>query len=161
MPPPKYKTFEIPQGGIVILGNKGKRGQIHDVGCRDDRHGGTLAVMADPSKGNKLNMKIVRNAVVTKTKIMHHAAAMTKGKAPIAMTRTIKIQLHVEQREAVAVAKISRKMSRARKGEIPPHPHQAAPMAVAAVVEVWLGPIALKKIHHSKGSMTCAPISMK
>jgi hypothetical protein len=35
MPPPKYKTFEIPQGGIVIHGNKGKRGQSHDTGRRD------------------------------------------------------------------------------------------------------------------------------
>jgi hypothetical protein len=26
MPPPKYKTFEIPQGGLVIHGNEGKRG---------------------------------------------------------------------------------------------------------------------------------------
>jgi hypothetical protein len=26
MPPPKYKTFEIPKGGIVIRDNDGKRG---------------------------------------------------------------------------------------------------------------------------------------
>jgi hypothetical protein len=26
MPPPKYKTFKIPQGGIVIRDNDGKRG---------------------------------------------------------------------------------------------------------------------------------------
>jgi hypothetical protein len=45
-------------------------------------------------------MTMVRNAVETKTNIVHHAAVMTKGKAPPAMTRTKKIQLHVEQREA-------------------------------------------------------------
>jgi hypothetical protein len=117
--------------------------------------------MADPSKGNKLDMKTVHNVAVTKTKIMHHAATMTKGKAPIAMMRTIKIQLHVEQREVIAVAKISCRTSRAKKGEIPPHPHQAYPMAVAVVVEVRPGPIALKKIRHSKRSMMHAPISMK
>jgi cell division septum initiation protein DivIVA len=35
MPPPKYKTFEIPQGGIVIRDNDGKRGRSHDAGRRD------------------------------------------------------------------------------------------------------------------------------
>jgi hypothetical protein len=35
MPPPKYKTFEIPRGGIVIRGNKGKRGRSRDAGRRD------------------------------------------------------------------------------------------------------------------------------
>jgi hypothetical protein len=36
MPPPKYKTFEIPQGGIVIRDNDGKRGRSHDAGHRDE-----------------------------------------------------------------------------------------------------------------------------
>jgi hypothetical protein len=36
MPPPKYKTFEIPQGGIVILDNNGKQGWSHDAGRRDE-----------------------------------------------------------------------------------------------------------------------------
>jgi hypothetical protein len=36
MPPPKYKTFEIPQGGIVIRDNDGKRGRSHDAGRRDE-----------------------------------------------------------------------------------------------------------------------------
>jgi hypothetical protein len=57
---------------------------------------------------------------------------MTKGKAPAAMTRTRKIQLHVEQREAIAVAETHRRTSRAR-GATPHHPHQAAPMAAVAV----------------------------
>jgi hypothetical protein len=74
------------------------------------------------------------------------------------MTRTKRIQLHVEQREAVAVAEISRRMLRARKDGTSPHPHQAVPMAVAAVVAVRLGPAALEKIHRSKRSTTHAPI---
>jgi hypothetical protein len=36
MPPPKYKTFEIPQGGIVIRDNNGKRGRSRDAGRRDE-----------------------------------------------------------------------------------------------------------------------------
>jgi hypothetical protein len=36
MPPPKYKTFEIPQGGIVIRDNKGRRGRSRDPGRRDE-----------------------------------------------------------------------------------------------------------------------------
>jgi hypothetical protein len=87
MPPPKYKIFEIPHGGIVIRGNKGKRGQSHD----DGRHDGKLAMMADPSKGNKLDMMTVRSAAATKIKIVLHTAVRTKGKAPTAMTRSIKI----------------------------------------------------------------------
>jgi hypothetical protein len=36
-------------------------------------------------------MMMARNAAATKTKIVHHAAAMTKGKAPATMMRTRKI----------------------------------------------------------------------
>jgi hypothetical protein len=36
MPQPKYKTFEIPQGGIVIRDNNSKRGRIRDAGRRDE-----------------------------------------------------------------------------------------------------------------------------
>jgi hypothetical protein len=36
MPQPKYKTFEIPQGGIVIRDNDGKRGRSRDAGRRDE-----------------------------------------------------------------------------------------------------------------------------
>jgi hypothetical protein len=36
MPPPKYKTFEVPRGGIVICDNDGKRGRSHDARRRDD-----------------------------------------------------------------------------------------------------------------------------
>jgi hypothetical protein len=36
MPPPKYKMFELPKGGIVIRDNDGKRGRSRDAGRRDD-----------------------------------------------------------------------------------------------------------------------------
>jgi cell division septum initiation protein DivIVA len=36
MPPPKYKTFEIPWGGIVIRDNNGKRGRSRDADRRDE-----------------------------------------------------------------------------------------------------------------------------
>jgi hypothetical protein len=52
-----------------------------------------LAVMANPGKGNKLDMTTARNAAATKIKIVLHATAMTKGKAPAAMMRTRKTQL--------------------------------------------------------------------
>jgi hypothetical protein len=55
------------------------------------RHDGKLAVMVDPGKGNKLDMMMACNTVAKKTKIVHHAAAMTKGKAPATMMRTRKI----------------------------------------------------------------------
>jgi hypothetical protein len=42
--------------------------------------------MADPGKGNNLAMMMARTAAVTRISIALHAAAMTKGKAPAAMT---------------------------------------------------------------------------
>jgi hypothetical protein len=87
------------------------------------RHDGKLAMMEDPGKGNKLDMTMRCNTIATKTKIVHHAAAMTKGKAPTAMTRTKKIQLHIEQEEAITVTEIHRRTLRARRGVTPPHPH--------------------------------------
>jgi cell division septum initiation protein DivIVA len=36
MPPPKYKTFEIPQGGMDICDNDGKRGRSRDASHRDE-----------------------------------------------------------------------------------------------------------------------------
>jgi hypothetical protein len=47
------------------------------------RHDRKLAAMVDPSKGNKLDMTTARNAAATKTKIVHHASAMTKGRLPL------------------------------------------------------------------------------
>jgi hypothetical protein len=60
------------------------------------RHNGKLVVMANPSRGNKLDTTTAHSASATKIKTVLHAAAMTKGKAPAAMMRTKKIQLHVE-----------------------------------------------------------------
>jgi hypothetical protein len=45
---------------------------------------------------------------------------MTKGKAPTAMTM---IHLHEEQREAVVVAEINRRMVRVKDDVILRHPH--------------------------------------
>jgi hypothetical protein len=36
MPPPKYKTFKVPKGGIVIRDNDGKRGRSRDAGRKED-----------------------------------------------------------------------------------------------------------------------------
>jgi hypothetical protein len=83
--------------------------------------------MADPGRRNNIAMTMAHTAAATKISIALHAAAMTKGKAPAAMTT---IQLHEEQREAIAVAEIHRRTSRA-KGVTLHHPHQAAPMAAA------------------------------
>jgi hypothetical protein len=86
--------------------------------------------MADPGRRNNIAMTMARTAAATKISIALHTAAMTKGKAPAAMTT---IQLHEEQREAIAVAEIHRRTSRA-KGVTLHHPHQAAPMAAAVAV---------------------------
>jgi hypothetical protein len=66
------------------------------LAAETSHHDGKLAVMADPGKGNKLDMTMACNTMATMTKIMRHAVAMTKGKAPTAMTRTKKIRLHIE-----------------------------------------------------------------
>jgi hypothetical protein len=76
---------------------KARGDEAMTLDAETSRHYGKLAVMADPGKGNKLDMTMVHNAAVTKTKTVHHAAAMTKGKALAAMRRTRKIQLHVSR----------------------------------------------------------------
>jgi hypothetical protein len=53
------------------------------------RHSGKLLEMADPSKGNKLDMTTARTTAVIRISIALPAAAMTKGKAPAAMTGTV------------------------------------------------------------------------
>jgi hypothetical protein len=65
-----------------------------------------------------------------------------------------KIQLHVEQREAVPVAETHRRTSRAR-GVTPHHPHQAAPMAAAVAAQ--LGRAAPKKTRRITSPTTRAP----
>jgi hypothetical protein len=101
-------------------------------------------------------MTMACNVATTKTKIVRHAAAMTKDRAPAAMMRTRKSQLHVEQREAVIAIEISRRTPREKSGVTPPHPHQAALMVVAAVA-VRPGPIALERIRHIKRPTTRIP----
>jgi surfactin synthase thioesterase subunit len=82
------------------------------------RHDEKPVEMAGPSIGNNLAMTTARTTVETRISIALHAAMMTKGKAPTAMTM---IQLHEEQREAIAVAEIHRRTSRV-KGVTLHHP---------------------------------------
>jgi hypothetical protein len=101
--------------GVVTLAGETTRHDVKPVG------------MANPGIGNHLAMTTTRIATATRISIALHAAAMTKGRAPAAMTMT---QLHKEQREAIAVAEIHRRTPRV-KGVILHHPHQAASMAAA------------------------------
>jgi hypothetical protein len=105
--------------------------RVTTLAAETSRHDKKPVEMADPSKGNNLAMTTTRTAAVIRISIALHAAAITKGKAPAAMTT---IQLHAEQREAIVVVEIHRRTSRA-KGVTLHHPHQVAPMvAVVAVV---------------------------
>jgi hypothetical protein len=70
------------------------------------------------------------------------------------MTRNRKIQLHVGQREAIAVVETHCMTSRVR-GMTPHHPHQAAPMAVAVVAQT--GHAATEKIGRNTSPMMRAP----
>jgi hypothetical protein len=107
------------------------------------RHDEKPVEMVDPSKGNNLDMMTAHTAAVTRISIALHAATMIKGKAPTSMTM---IELHEEQREAVAVAEIHRRTSRA-KGVTLHHPHQAALMAAAVAVAAQPGRAPPAKIH--------------
>jgi hypothetical protein len=104
--------------GVVTLAEETSHHDVKPVG------------MAGPSIGNHLTMMTVRTTAATRISIALHTAAMTKGRAPAAMTMT---QLHEEQREAATVVEIHRRMSRV-KGVILHHPHQAAPMVAAVAV---------------------------
>jgi hypothetical protein len=110
--------------------------------------------MAGPSIGNHLAMMIARTAAAIRISIALHATAMTKGKAPTAMTMT---QLHEEQREAVAVTEIHRRTPRV-KGVILHHPHQAAPMAAAVAAAAQLRHVPLEKIRRTRSHTTRVPI---
>jgi hypothetical protein len=92
------------------MATKARGDEVMTLAAETSCHGGKLAMMADPGKGNRLDMTTVCNTSGTKIKIVLHTTAMTKGKAPTAMTRTRKIQLHVKQREAVIVAEIHCRM---------------------------------------------------
>jgi hypothetical protein len=118
------------------------------------RHDVKTAGMAYPSIGNHLAMTMTHIATATRISIALHAAAMTKGRAPATM---MTIQLHKEQREAVAVAEFHRRTPRV-KGVILHHPHQAAPMAAAAVaVAAQPGHVPLEKIRRRRSHTTCVP----
>jgi hypothetical protein len=101
------------------------------LAAETSHHDEKLVEMAGPSKGNNLAMTTACTVVATRISIALHATAMTKGKAPATMKM---IQLHKEQREAVAVAEIHHRTSRA-KGVILHHPHQAAPMAAEVAAQ--------------------------
>jgi uncharacterized protein YqfA (UPF0365 family) len=90
-------------------------------------------------------------ATVTKISITLHADMMTKGKAPATM---MMIQIHEEQREAIAVAEIHHMTLRV-KGMILHHPHQAAPMAAAVAAQP--GHMPLEKIRRTRSHTTCVP----
>jgi hypothetical protein len=92
------------------------------------RHDGRPVETADPSKGNDLAMTTACTAAATRISIALPAAAMTKGKAPAAMTT---IHLHGEQREAVVAAEINRRTARVKDVTLR-HLHRAARMAAAA-----------------------------
>jgi hypothetical protein len=53
-----------------------------DTSCHDEKP----VEMAGPSIGNNLAMTTVHTAAATRISIALHAAVMTKGKAPAAMT---------------------------------------------------------------------------
>jgi hypothetical protein len=96
-------------------------------------------------------MTTARTTVATRISIALHAAMMTKGRAPAAMTM---IQLHEEQREAAAAAEIHHRTSRV-KGVTLHHPHQAAPMAAAVAFQ--LGHTLPRKIRRTRSHTTCVP----
>jgi hypothetical protein len=90
-------------------------------------------------------MTMARTAAETRISIALHAAAMTKGKAPAAMTM---IQLHEEQREVIAVAEVHHRTSRV-KGVTLHHPHQAALMAAVVAAAAQPGhtpPVKVRRI---------------
>jgi hypothetical protein len=111
-----YAIMMASEEGVLTLAGETSH---HDV---------KLVGMAGLGIGNHLAMTTARTATATRISIALHAAVMTKGRAPTAMTMT---QLHEEQRKAVAVAEIHHRTSRV-KGVTLHHPHQAAPMAAVA-----------------------------
>jgi hypothetical protein len=113
------------------------------------RHDEKPVEMVGPSIGNNLAMITARTTAMTRISITLHATAMTKGKAPTTMTM---IQLHEEQKEAIAVVEIHRRTSRV-KGVILHHPHQAAPMAATVGVATQPGHAPPARIHRTRSPM--------
>jgi hypothetical protein len=134
-----YATMMASEGGVVMLAGE------------TSRHDEKPVEMAGPSIGNHIAMMTARTAAATRISIALHATAMTKGKAPAAMTMT---QLHEEQREANAVAEIHRRTSRV-KGVTLHHLHQAAPMAASVVAQPGHAP--LEKIRRTRSHTTRVP----
>jgi hypothetical protein len=153
MPPPKIRHSRSLMEELSYVITTANRDEAVTLVAETSHHDGRLVEMADPSRGNKFAMTTTRTAAATRISITIPVAAMTKGKAPAAMTI---IQLHVEQREAVVVAETHRRTSRARC-MTPHHPHQAAPMAVAVAVVAQPGHAAHKKIHRITSPMTRVP----
>jgi hypothetical protein len=114
------------------------------------RHDGKLVETVDPSKGNDLAMTTACTAAATRISIALPATAMTKGKAPAAMTT---IHLHEEQREDVVVAEINRRMAKVKDMTLR-HLHQAAPMAAAVAQQ---NHATLARIHRTRSPMTRVP----
>jgi hypothetical protein len=123
------------------------------LAAETSRHDEKPVEMADPSKGNNFTMTMARIAAATRISIALHATAMTKCKAPAAM---MMIQLHEEQREAIAVAEIHCRMSRA-KGVTLHHPHQAAPMAAVVAVAALPGHVPPEKIRRIRSPTMHVP----
>jgi 3-dehydroquinate dehydratase len=118
---------------LSYMATKANGDEVMTLATETSLHDGKLVEMVDPSKGNKLDM-MTHTAATTRISIALPTATMTKGKAPTAVIITRKIQLHIEQREAIAVAETHRRTSKAR-GVTPHHPHQEAPMAVAVAAQ--------------------------
>jgi hypothetical protein len=129
-----YAIMMASEEGVVMLAGETSRHDVKPLG------------MADPGVGNHLAMTTARITTMTRISIALHAAVMTKGRAPTAMTMT---QLHEEQREAVVVVEIHRRISRV-KGVTLHHPHQEAPMAAAVAVAAQPGHAPPRKIRRTR-----------
>jgi hypothetical protein len=151
MLPLKYKTFEIPQGGIIIRDNDASGERFVTLAEETSHHDVKPVGMADPNIGNHLAMTMTCTVAAIRISIALHAATMTKGKAPAAMTMT---QLREEQRVAVVVAEIHHRTSRV-KGVTLHHPHQAAPMAAAVAAQPGHAPP--RKIRRTRRHTTHIP----
>jgi hypothetical protein len=117
------------------------------------RHDGKLVETVDPSKGNDLAMTTACTAAATRISIVLPAIAMTKGKAPAAMTT---IHLHEEQREDVVVAEINRRMAKVKDVTLR-HLHQAAPMAAAVAAVAQQNHATLARIRRTRSPTTRVP----
>jgi hypothetical protein len=118
------------------------------------RHDEKQVGTADPSKGNDLAMTTAHTVAVTRISIALPAATMTKGKAPAAM---MMIHLHGEQREAVVVVEINRRMARVKDDVILHHPHQAAPIAAAVAAADQQNHATLARIRRTRSPTTRVP----